>query len=173
MQNADWYAYDENYGTSEEKINGQMDSRANSNFGASHYPGCEIYLIRNELDYFIVSPKDGRRFSPDYLSIINDTLNHEMYYQIIIEPKGGHLLLKDGWKEQVLLNLNHLGSDDTEASLTDRDIAKGFMVAEKSSAGQWIRQNGYKLIKPIGLPFYNHEGEQFSEFTAAFRQKLL
>ena len=47
------------------------------------------------------------------------------------------------------------------------------MVAEKSPAGQWIRQNGYKLIKPIGLPFYNHEGEQFSEFTAAFRQKLL
>ena len=172
VQNADWYAYDENYGTSEEKlmvkwISGQIPTLR------QHYPGCEIYLIRNELDYFIVSPKDGRRFSPDYLLIINDTLNHEMYYQIIIEPKGGHLLLKDGWKEQVLLNLNHLGSDDTEASPTDQDIAKGFMVAEKSPAGQWIRQNGYKLIKPIGLPFYNHEGEQFSEFTAAFRQKLL
>ena len=96
-----------------------------------------------------------------------------MYYQIIIEPKGGHLLLKDKWKEQVLLDLNNLDSSSTGTSPTDRDIAKGFMVAEKSPAGQWIRQNGYKLIKPIGLPFYNHEGEQFSEFTAAFRQKLL
>ena len=89
-----------------------------------HYPGCEIYLIRNELDYFIVSPKDGRRFSPDYLLIINDTLNHEMYYQIIIEPKGGHLLLKDGWKEQVLLDLNNLDSNNAGTNLTDRDIAK-------------------------------------------------
>ena len=137
------------------------------------YPGCEIYLIRNELDYFIVSPKDGRRFSPDYLLIINDTINHEMYYQIIIEPKGSHLLLKDKWKEQVLLDLNHLNDNGAESSLAGQDIAKGFIVAEKSLAGQWIRQNGYKLIKPIGLPFYNHEGDQFSEFAAAFQQKLL
>lgn len=53
-----------------------------------YYPGCEIYLIRNELDYFIFSPKDGRRFSPDYLLIINDVRRHEIYYQSIIEPKG-------------------------------------------------------------------------------------
>lgn len=29
-----------------------------------------------------------------------------MYYQCLIEPKGGHLLEKDTWKEEVLISLD-------------------------------------------------------------------
>ena len=105
VEAADWYAYSENYGTSEEKrfvkfIATQIDELK------SHYKGAEIYLIRNELDYWLFSPKDGRRFSPDYMLIINDAQNGEMYYQCLIEPKGGHLLEKDEWKEDVLISLD-------------------------------------------------------------------
>lgn len=82
-----------------------------------YYPGCEIYLIRNELDYFIFSPKDGRRFSPDYLLIINDVRRHEIYYQIIIEPKGEHIMAKDEWKQQVLLDLNNLDQTTDTSSI--------------------------------------------------------
>jgi type III restriction enzyme len=52
------------------------------------------------MDYWLYSLKDGRRFSPDYLLIINDVVNKQMYYQVIIEPKGGHLLEQDNWKEE-------------------------------------------------------------------------
>lgn len=53
IQSADWYAYDENYGTSEEKrfvkyIASQVRDLHNK------YAGAEIYLIRNELDLSVI-----------------------------------------------------------------------------------------------------------------------
>ena len=38
--------------------------------------------------------------------IINDVVNQQLYYQVIIEPKGGHILEQDDWKEEVLISLN-------------------------------------------------------------------
>lgn len=168
IRNAEWYAYDENYGTSEEKLMvkwlaGQMPTLH------EHYPGCEIYLIRNELDYFIFSPKDGRRFSPDYLLIINDVRRHEIYYQIIIEPKGGHIMAKDEWKQQVLLDLNNLDQTTDTSSI----CSAGITVYEPA-VKNWLDSNGYRIIKPIGLPFYNHDDDkQLTTFTQSFRQNLL
>lgn len=160
VASAEWYAYNENYGTSEEKqlvkwLAGQMPRLH------GRYPGCEIYLVRNELDYFIYSQRDGRRFSPDYLLFINDVKNHELYYQVIIEPKGSHLLLKDEWKEQLLLDLNNP---------KQKDALDGFTVAEDSVAMQQLRNNGYKVVRPVGLPFYNHEGNQFNKFANEFKK---
>lgn len=166
IRNADWYSYSENYGTSEEKLmviwlGGQMPKLR------ERYPGCEIYLIRNELDYAIFSPINGQRFCPDYLLIINDVTNHELYYQVIIEPKGGHLIAKDEWKEQALLDLNN-PSDNS--SNNNPDLAA--KVAENSKMIQKLMNHGYNVIKPVGLPFYNHEGEQFAKFADAFQNKL-
>lgn len=142
VKHAYWYAYDENYGTSEEKrfvkwLGGMMPELKR------RYPGCEIYLIRNELDYSIYSPHDGRRFAPDYLLIINDVTNKALYYQVIIEPKGGHLLLKDEWKEDLLKEINNQYAD-----------GYGFKI----ELSEKLKQQGYKEenIKPIGLPFYTH-----------------
>lgn len=168
VKSAGWYAYDENYGTSEEKLlvkwlGGQMP-RLHERF-----PGCEIYLIRNELDYALFSPKDGRRFCPDYLLIINDVVNHEMYYQVIIEPKGGHLILKDEWKEQALLDLSGSNVEIDQYALPSLD---GVGLLGDSENGRHLISNGYKVIKPIGLPFYNHEGEQLEKFTDGFSELL-
>jgi type III restriction enzyme len=56
IKGADWYAYSENYGTSEEKkfvkyLASQIDDLH------AKYEGSEIYLIRNELDYWLVQPE--------------------------------------------------------------------------------------------------------------------
>jgi len=82
VETADWYAYSENYGTSEEKrfvkyIASQIDDLK------AKYEGPEIYLIRNELDYWLFSPQDGRRFSPDYMLIVNDVKNGDMYLLVL------------------------------------------------------------------------------------------
>ncbi len=101
----DWYVYDENYATSKEKefvkyISKKIELLRNE------YPESGIYLLRNELDYWLFSSQDGRRFSPGYLLFISDCKNKRFYYQRIVEVKGGHLIDKDQWKEDALVSLN-------------------------------------------------------------------
>jgi type III restriction enzyme len=161
---AQWYAYDENYGTSEEKlfvkyIAGQIEDLK------SKYKGAEIYLIRNELDYYLYSPKDGRRFSPDYMLIINDIQNGEMYYQCLMEPKGGHILEQDLWKEKALISL----SDESE-------IVFDSMDGDSNSYKEYLedaRKHGYKEIKSLGFKFYNSNPRGEEDFALDFQKKLL
>lgn len=164
VRGADWYAYSENYGTSEEKrfvryLASQIDNLR------QQYKGAEIYLIRNELDYWLYSLKDGRRFAPDYMLIINDVANQQLYYQVIIEPKGGHLLELDAWKEEALISLN----DDSEVIFDSQDDDKqGYKdyLAEMS-------KHGYKEIKPIGIKFYNSDTRGETDFAMDFQEKVL
>lgn len=164
IQSANWYAYDENYGTSEEKrfvkyIASQIeDLRAK-------YQGAEIYLIRNELDYWLFSPQDGRRFSPDYMLIVNDVANGEMYYQCLIEPKGGHLLEHDAWKEEALISLN----DDSEVVFDAQD---GDTRNYREYLAE-VSKHGYKEIKSLGLKFYNSDTRGEADFALDFQEKLL
>ncbi len=163
IEDADWYAYSENYGTSEEKrfvkfVATQIDELK------SRYKGAEIYLIRNELDYWLFSPKDGRRFSPDYMLIINDAENGEMYYQCLIEPKGGHLLEKDAWKEEVLISL-----DDESQIVFDaeQDDSKNYVEFLNE-----VKSHGYKEVKCLGFKFYNTEPRTESEFAIDFQTRM-
>lgn len=164
VKGADWYAYSENYGTSEEKkfvkyLASQIDDLH------AKYEGSEIYLIRNELDYWLYSLKDGRRFSPDYMLIINDVVNRQLYYQVIIEPKGGHIIEQDAWKEEALISLN----DDSEVVF---DIGENDKQAYKEYLAE-MSKHGYKEIKPIGIKFYNTDPRPESEFALDFEGKLL
>ncbi len=164
IQSANWYAYDENYGTSEEKrfvkyIASQIDDLR------AKYQGAEIYLIRNELDYWLFSPQDGRRFSPDYMLIVNDVANGEMYYQCLIEPKGGHLLEHDAWKEEALISLN----DDSEVVFDAQD---GDTRNYREYLAE-ISKHGYKEIKSLGLKFYNSDTRGEADFALDFQEKLL
>lgn len=164
IQSANWYAYDENYGTSEEKrfvkyIASQIDDLR------AKYQGAEIYLIRNELDYWLFSPQDGRRFSPDYLLIVNDVANGEMYYQCLIEPKGGHLLEHDAWKEEALISLN----DDSEIVF---DAMDGDTRNYREYLAE-VSKHGYKEIKSLGLKFYNSDTRGEADFALDFQEKLL
>ncbi len=164
IQSANWYAYDENFGTSEEKrfvkyIASQIDDLR------AKYQGAEIYLIRNELDYWLFSPQDGRRFSPDYMLIVNDVANGEMYYQCLIEPKGGHLLEHDAWKEEALISLN----DDSEVIF---DAQEGDTRNYREYLAE-VSKHGYKEIKSLGLKFYNSDPRSETDFALDFQEKLL
>ncbi len=164
IKGADWYAYNENYGTSEEKrfvkyLASQIDDLH------TKYEGAEIYLLRNELDYWLYSLKDGRRFSPDYMLIINDVSKQQLYYQVIIEPKGGHLLEHDNWKEEALLSLNDNSEVIFDADADDKQGYKDYLAE--------MRKHGYKEIKPIGLKFYNSDNRGVGDFALDFQTKLL
>lgn len=161
-----WYAYDENYGTSEEKrfvkfMAGKIDSLRDK-YGNK----TEIYLLRNELDYWIFNLRDGHRFSPDYLLFINDVENKKMYYQCIFEVKGSHLLDKDSWKEEGLLAINELSKVSFKADKDETDNKYQNYLDE-------IRSMGYREIKNIGFSFYNNEENKRAEFTEEFQEKLL
>ncbi len=164
IKDADWYAYSENYGTSEEK---RFVKYLASQIADLHtrYEGAEIYLIRNELDYWLYNIKDGRRFSPDYVLIINDVARNELYYQVIIEPKGGHLLAQDAWKEEALISLNDDSDVVFDAGENDKQAYKDYL-AEMS-------KHGYKVIKPIGIKFYNSDTRGEGDFAIDFQKKLL
>lgn len=164
VQSANWYAYDENYGTGEEKrfvkyLASQVDDLR------VRYEGAEVYLIRNELDYWLFSPQDGRRFSPDYMLIVNDVNSGEMYYQCLIEPKGGHLLEHDAWKEEALVSLAETSEVVFDAEGGDTRNYREYL--EEAS------QHGYKEIRCLGLKFYNSDPRGEEDFALEFQAKLL
>ena len=132
----DWYAYDDNFGTSEEKylvraIHEFMDNLQEK--------WSDIYLLRNEKAVTIYSFEEGRAFEPDFILLANDKKVGNISWQIFIEPKGSQFLdsnntfknSKEGWKEKFLLQI------------TERDEAKTLLDDEQ-----------YRIV---GLPFFNNE----------------
>ena len=99
----DWFAFNDNFGTSEEKAFvayfktyvGQLKERYD-----------KVFLVRNERQLHVYSFENGERFEPDYLLFLHSP-KQEGYeqLQIFIEPKGEHLLETDKWKEDFLLAL--------------------------------------------------------------------
>lgn len=162
VKSADWYAYDENYGTSEEKKFVKWMATQIDNLYMD-YPGSEIFVIRNELDYWLFS-YDGRRFSPDYLLIINDVMNKKMYYQCLIEPKGGHLLEQDKWKEESLLMLNDASEVTFDEEEDDKQRYKEYLKE--------IKARGYQEIKNIGFKFFNTSPRTVADFALDFEEKM-
>jgi type III restriction enzyme len=126
LNKADWYAFNENYGSSEEKFlvkffQGQIDELKQKY--------SEIYLLRNERHFKIFRFSDGKATEPDFVLFMKEKQNNEeVLYQLFIEPKGNQLLFQDQWKEDLLLNLEH------EAKV------------------ELYQNQNYKLI---GMPFYN------------------
>ena len=99
----DWFAYTDNFGTSEEKA---FVSYFRDYVDELKKVYNRIFLVRNEREFHIYSFVDGERFEPDYVLFLqkNRSDNYEQL-QIFIEPKGTHLLEKDAWKEVFLLQL--------------------------------------------------------------------
>lgn len=164
VKNADWYAYDENYGTSEEKKFVKWCA-SQINKLRKTYSTSEIYVIRNELDYCFYSPEDGRRFFPDYILIINDTANHEMYYQCIIEPKGGHIMKQDRWKEEAMDCIDKNSEVVFDPTSHDTKDEKDFLNE--------IKAQGYQEVRNIGTLFFNADTEENAfRFADDFGKKL-
>ncbi len=103
LSKEDWFAFEDNFGTSEEK--------AFVAYFKSYVPQLKakydkVYLIRNERQLHIYSFDGGERFEPDYLLFLHSPKN-EGYeqLQVFIEPKGTHLVETDKWKEDFLLEI--------------------------------------------------------------------
>ncbi|MBO7140485.1 MAG: DEAD/DEAH box helicase family protein [Prevotella sp.] len=101
LADKDWYAYNANYGTSEERAFISLFARRYENFTKKYE---DIYIIRNEKVVKIID-KQGRTFEPDFLLYLRDKNSRHIVYQIFIEPKGNHLVGKDKWKEDFLKKL--------------------------------------------------------------------
>lgn len=131
LSGADWFAYNDNFGTSEEKA------------FVKYFSGCvdelkkiysKVYLVRNERVAKIYSFEDGAGFEPDFVLFLEKGDGVEQY-QIFIEPKGTHLLEHDAWKEKFLRELK------------DKNIVK--KLDDNATCTIW------------GLPFYNHNLSEF------------
>ena len=138
LSKEDWFAFEDNFGTSEEK--------AFVAYFKSYVPELrkkydEVFLIRNERQLHIYSFKGGERFEPDYVLFLHsDKEDGYEQLQVFIEPKGTHLLEKDSWKEKFLLELE------------DKAVATKMFVDD----------NKYQIW---GFHFYN-EAYRMTEFAA-------
>lgn len=142
LSKEDWFAFEDNFGTSEEK--------AFVAYFKSYVPQLKakynkVYLLRNERQLHIYSFEGGERFEPDYLLFLhsNKAEGYEQL-QVFIEPKGTHLVETDKWKEDFLLEIEgnaiprkvfvddndykiwgfHFFNSELSGSLFDKDMAK-------------------------------------------------
>ena len=103
LSKEDWFVFEDNYGTSEEKAFVAYFKEYVKDLKDKYD---KVYLVRNERQLAIYSFDGGERFEPDYLLFLH--LPKQDGYeqlQIFIEPKGTHLVDKDSWKEGFLLQL--------------------------------------------------------------------
>jgi type III restriction enzyme len=140
LADAEWFAFEDNYGTTEEKAFVSYFAKHIKDLKAEYD---KVYLVRNERQLVLYSFDGGERFEPDYLLFLqkNKSIGYEQY-QIFVEPKGSHLLTDDKWKEDFLLQIKARG------------------IPSKTFADD----NKYKIW---GLPFFNKE-HRMTEFDEAF-----
>lgn len=160
----EWYAYNESYGTDQEKsfvryVYSHIDEVYEK------YKGCEIFLVRNELDYHIYGIENGTRFSPDFLLFISDWDNKKLYYQCIFEPKGLHLANGDKWKEDFLLSLENIGK--TSFEYKDGDTHQYIQYLEE------VSDMHFNDVQLTGFAFYNSNKSKLRTFDEQFKEKLL
>lgn len=103
LSKEDWFAFEDNFGTSEEKA---FVAYFKTYVDALKAKYDKVYLVRNERQLHIYSFDGGERFEPDYVLFLHSP-NIEGFeqLQVFIEPKGSHLVENDKWKEDFLLQL--------------------------------------------------------------------
>ncbi|MCM1569867.1 MAG: hypothetical protein NC081_10540 [Roseburia sp.] len=103
LKSEDWFAFTDNYGTSEEKA---FVSYFRNYVEKLKTIYSKVYLIRNERQMHLYSFDGGERFEPDYVLFLRkDNANGFEQMQVFIEPKGTYLVESDKWKEDFLLQL--------------------------------------------------------------------
>ena len=151
LSSKDWYVYDENYGTSEEKhfiqfINGVMEKLEEKY--------SEIYLVRNAKPFKIYRFSDGKATEPDFVLFLKEEGKKKLVqYQLFIEPKGTGWIDKDQWKEDFL-----------------KEIEDNYKLETKDNRQLIILIEEDKNYKLIGMPFYNEDNKRI--FIDTFEAKL-
>ncbi len=137
----DWYAYKDNFGTSEEKYFVKFIDNAYKELKNKYD---EIFLVRNANAFKLYNFEDGRVFEPDFVLFLNNKKDDKkLYLQLFVEPKGQQLFSLDSWKQDFLLELG--------------DRAKPEII---------YNDREYTLV---GLPFYNEEMTK-QEFSKVFNE---
>jgi type III restriction enzyme len=120
VDEAEWFAYDDNFGTNEEKylikyIEGVMPKLREK------YE--EVYLVRNEKDLKIYDFETGEGTEPDFVLFMRRK-NGSGYdnIQVFIEPKGAHLRAKDMWKDKLLKSVHSSGTIQFNTQNQDFEI---------------------------------------------------
>ena len=131
VSDKEWYVFNANYGTSEEKAFVRMLDRQIDKLGNIYV---KIYLIRNERHFKIFDTK-GQAFEPDFVLFLQEKGGNLLTYQLFIEPKGKYLKEHDQWKQDLL-----------------KDITNQF-------ADKIIDFGENKKYRLIGVPFYNNQDE--------------
>lgn len=134
LDNLNWYAYNDNFGTSEEKLLVRLVKDLMTELEEKW---TDIYLLRNEKAVRIYSFDKGQAFEPDFLMFANDKKTGNVSWQIFIEPKGSQFLdsnntfenSKEGWKQEFL-----------------------HQISERDKARTLVDDDRYRII---GLPFFN------------------
>ncbi|MBY5014424.1 DEAD/DEAH box helicase family protein [Streptococcus suis] len=134
LDNLNWYAYDDNFGTSEEKL---LVRLIKDLMVELEEKWTDIYLLRNEKAVKIYSFDKGQAFEPDFLMFANDKNTGNVSWQIFIEPKGSQFLdsdntfknSKEGWKQEFLRQ-----------------------ISERDEARTLVDDDRYRIV---GLPFFN------------------
>lgn len=138
----DWHAYDDSYGTDQEKhfiqyLNDQADRL--------HERYEEFFLLRNEKAIKLFAFDNGQAFEPDYVLFLRGkSSDASTVLQLFIEPKGQQLKRLDIWKEAFLKEIRR--NARLETVFQGRDYAV------------------------YGLPFFNESGQGNTDFKAAFRE---
>ena len=142
LSDKDWYVFNDNYGTSEEKAFVKYFSTFVNELKKEYE---KVYLVRNERQLVLFSFNGGERFEPDYLLFLRKKHSSGyVQYQIFVEPKGEQLLEEDKWKEDFLLQIEKKG------------------IPKKT----FVDDFKYHVW---GFPFYNRT-KRMKEFTAAFER---
>lgn len=131
VSDKEWYVYNANYGTSEEKEFVHMLDRQMDKLRKIY---AKVYLIRNER-HFKIFDINGQAFEPDFVLFLQEKKGKLLTYQLFIEPKGKYLKEYDKWKQDLL-----------------KDITNQF----SKKLINWGKNRKYRLI---GVPFYNNEDE--------------
>jgi type III restriction enzyme len=140
LTNESWYVFNDNYGTSEEKLfvkyfKTHIEPKLKEK-------NLEYYVVRNERipELAIYSFEAGERFEPDFLLFVRKQRSEgSLTYQGYVEPKGNQLLDNDAWKEAFSM----------------------LIEKEHSVTGKFA--DDYKII---GFPFFNNDN-RMEEFEKA------
>jgi type III restriction enzyme len=128
LKQKDWYVFNENYGSSEEKF---LVKFIDSQIEDLNKKYSEIYLLRNERFFKLFRFSDGKATEPDFVLFLTEKdADDSIIYQLFIEPKGQQLLETDKWKEDFLQEI------ESEATVE-------------------LYQN--EQFRLIGMPFFNNE----------------
>lgn len=141
----DWHAYDDSYGTDQEKhfIKYMHDQEARLR---GIYD--DFYLLRNEKAVKLYDFDTGRAFEPDFVLFLRKKGGDaSTILQLFIEPKGDQLRPQDDWKQDFLAQ-----------------------VKAKARLETVFQGRDYTVL---GLPFFNETGQTNTDFKAAFETEAL